>query len=158
MKKIHVWLPKNRLETGSLTLFWGRMEPYFSCPVRGKADNNEARKHKNKHRDVTLPYGDTPAGACEPAEWIPISPRAREYKSFGQGFLRLQGVSGAFKDAMDNGRTGMGLHGGAGECLELPGKLYLKATYGCLRVRDSDLNRLMDLTEGEKIEVTIFDV
>lgn len=161
MKKIHVWLPKNRWETGALTLFKGK--PYFSCPVRGKADNNRARKEGNKHRDALLPFGDTPSGVCEPAEWIVFDP---PHKTFGRGFLPLVGASGPFLEAMSTetsegrpkkARTGMGIHGGRGECSDR-GKLYLTATYGCLRVRDSDLGRLMDLTEGEEVEVTIFDV
>jgi hypothetical protein len=140
------------METGSLVLFDG--EPIFTCPVRGKADSQRAKNRDNRYRDPKLPWGDTPAGLYKPAEWVSF---VQPHKSFGTGFLPLVGASGDALKAVENGRTGLGLHGGAGECLELPGKLYLKATYGCLRVRDSDLNHLMQLTAGEEIEVTVFD-
>ncbi|MEQ1890859.1 MAG: L,D-transpeptidase [Alphaproteobacteria bacterium] len=154
--RIHIMidLPVNRNLPGILRV----IDPgYYPSPdrqlmgdiaCRGKADNRAAAANSNPRRDPVHGYGDTPAGEYETTR---IELFERRHSSLGIGWIPLTGKSGDALQAMENGRSGLGIHAGRGNGL-------LMATHGCLRVRDDDFDALVRVLGGKKFAVTIRDV
>lgn len=145
---IEVFLPRDRAKSGYLHLFEGDGEcVIYDVPCRGKADNQRAAANGNAARDPTLPYGDTPSGRYLPARVIRYNPR---HPTFGPYAILLEGESGDALKAKRNGRTGLAIHGGRGDDL-------LVATYGCIRVHDSEMGRLAHVIGDREVVVEVIN-
>jgi len=143
--RIQVELPANRWNKGVLTVIGDDGESVFTCPARGKADGGRAKRADNPERYPVLPYGDTPLGDYAPTRLIRF---AEPHRRLGWGWIPLEGAAGDARTARVAGkRTGLGIHAGRGE--------RLMATYGCLRLRQSDFDSLATLFRGATIEVSI---
>ena len=142
-----VWceLPKDREREGRLWVT-GEDDARLFGPVlcRGEADNANAAKSNNVVEDPTRVGGDHPFGVCRISECVEIRPSAKEFRTYGPWFLRLNPVSGEAWAARQAGRTGIGIHGGA------PGpNNSLRATYGCLRLDDESVESIAILIQQE---------
>ena len=96
----------------------------------GEADNEMAIKHHNAVEDPERAFGDHPSG-----EYLVKSVHASERDQivhYGPYFLLLDPISGDALIAKQDGRMGLGIHGGA--CLANGD---LRVTYGCLRIDDA---------------------
>lgn len=145
---INVFLPRDRTRPGYLHLFDSDGERLLAeVPCRGKADNQQAAKNGNPTRNPTRPYGDTPAGVYMPSRVTRYDP---PHKTFGKYAILLEGEAGDALKARENGRSGLAIHGGRGD-----GRLI--ATYGCIRVRDSDMQRLVDAIGDRQVIVEVVD-
>ncbi len=146
-----VFLPKDRVKMGWFNLLASDDHLLLTGPARGKADNKRAIKAGNPTRDPIKPYGDTPSGefhACGPVLFS--QPHAR----LGVGWIPLRGKSGdALKAETEGGREGLGLHAGRGDDM-------LMATYGCIRVTDTDFDLIDKLIRmnGGHVAVVVYDV
>lgn len=117
-------------------------------PCRGKADSARAAREGNPSRDPLKPYGDTPSGEYEETQ---IEMLGHANSRVGKGWIPMQGRSGDALAALENGRSGLGIHGGRGN-------RGLMATHGCVRVRDADFDLLAKALKGQKFRVVIRDV
>jgi len=142
---LHVYLPEDRRGIGDALLCTTWAMSFGPWPVLGKADNRTAARHGNPSRDPIQPYGDTPLGAYWPRAFQPVP--ANRQARFGAHWLPLVGRGGDAWRAMEAGRGGLYLHGGRGDIL-MP-------TYGCLRMRDRDLEKLAARAGGLPIRVVV---
>lgn len=149
MKRIHVFLPADRTKPGYLHLFdddGSAQDLDLEC--LGKADNGRAAAEGNPSRDPTKPYGDTPSGRYERTRIVDFdAPHAR----MGRAWIPLTGETGDALEAMQRGRTGLGIHAGRGDGRLVP-------TYGCLRMLDHDFEVLAGALGDEEFRVTIEDL
>jgi hypothetical protein len=134
-------LPGDRQAEGTLEVFRGTARILGPMRCRGEADNAGAMRHGNVQEDPVRAYGDHPAGVYRV---VLVARDPEPSDSYGPAFLRLDGLAGEALDALRNGRTGIGIHGGR---LDAAGGL--RATYGCLRVEDAVAAQLADLVEPE---------
>jgi len=74
--------------------------------------------------------------------------------TYGTGGLRLDGIGGEAKDAYDNGRTGINLHGGPLRAAKRAGTAdgeagnKLNYTLGCNRVSNNDMTNILNKIEN----------
>lgn len=137
--RIDVYLPTDRWKPGLMRVFspdGARL--LYDLPCRGKADGEDAAFHDNPTRNPTKEYGDTPAGLYRPASVLSFKPK---HRTFGRHAILLEGRTGDALKAMQNGRTGLAIHGNRGD-------EHLMATYGCIRVFDRDMALLADVIDG----------
>ncbi|MEN8723845.1 MAG: hypothetical protein ABF335_13285 [Alphaproteobacteria bacterium] len=149
--RLTIFLPKDRTKMGWFNLLTGDDHLLMTGPARGKADNQRAIKEGNPMRLPIKPYGDTPSGTFH--ETSPVT-FAKPHGRLGVGWIPLRGKSGdALVAESIGGREGLGLHAGRGDD-------HLMATYGCIRVTDSDYDRLDQLirANGGHVAVTVHDV
>lgn len=147
---IIVELHRDRWHEGSLKLLEyegfgeGQAKELLSgIRCRGKADTARAERADNPTRDPTKPYGDFPTGDYKPTQLnIFTHPHAR----IGIGWIPLEGISGQALDALNGHRTGLGIHAGRGD-------ERLVATYGCLRVRDTDFKKMHEIIGRKPVYV-----
>lgn len=138
--KLRSLLPRNRELPGD---FWidGSDGTCIFGPVRcrGEADNSGAAAHGNVIEDPTKSYGDHPSGLYRIAKvvWDPTPPR-----SYGPCFMLLDPKDGEALKAKQNGRSGIGIHGG-----DLAGDGTLRVTFGCLRLDNDDAAAVGHLVE-----------
>lgn len=140
--RIESHLPLDRRLPGGITAYSDDGTALFEpAPARGKADNGNAAKMGNPDRVTTLKGGDHPAGSY-------LVTRVQFGKlpahSYGACFLGLVATKGDAYLAADNGRAGIGIHGGP---LAADGSL--RATEGCLRIRDDTAAQLGHLVQAE---------
>ncbi|OWV42684.1 hypothetical protein CDZ97_15465 [Mameliella alba] len=138
---IEVNLPADRWQAGILRLKRANGETLTEdLTVYGKADNGRAAQEGNPARSPVLPFGDTPEGGYSVPRMVSTgSGTAYTDRSYGpNGALVLKPESGDAKVAEGNGRTGLLIHGGD---LSSSGKL--RATHGCLRLSNADMDRLL---------------
>jgi len=145
--KLLVLLPKDRTLTGMLHSIQEDGQIAFSAPCRGKADNGRAVKENNPERKPVLPYGDTPSGRYKMTSPIPLQSNPR----LGRWFIPMKGMTGDAAAAANYGRTGLGIHAGRGDD-------ELIATYGCVRLRDSDMDKLAALLGKTKFTIEVMDI
>jgi len=140
-----VSLPKSRISLGSLRLV-GDDGSLICGPVRayGKADNAMAASKGNPSRNTTLPFGDTPSG--EYAIRFSPAPMADRGTYGHNRVVFLDPLSGDALKAENNGRSGLWLHGGSVRNGQL------RPTYGCIRVDDSTMLELYELSKQYRIE------
>jgi lipoprotein-anchoring transpeptidase ErfK/SrfK len=133
--RIEITLPRNRWKLGVLRLLDGENE-LMQCPAYGKSDSIAAANSGNPSRDPIKRNGDTPAGEYRGT----VEPRAMEpERSYGKWPpIRLNPTGGQASQAHQNGRRGLLIHGGH---LDKLGRL--RATNGCLRVRDLDIDFIL---------------
>jgi len=110
---------------------------------RGEADNSGAIAHGNPLEDPLKAFGDHPAGVCKLTEilWHPVP-----VHSYGPAFFRLDPISGEALDAKQQGRSGIGIHGG-----DLGSDGSLRPTFGCLRLTNADCQAVADMVEPVRI-------
>jgi hypothetical protein len=124
----------------------------LSMDCLGKADNQEAARRGNPTRDPTKPFGDTPTGSyhAHPFRW-PTAPPLADRKKYGpHGWIAIDPQSGQALTAKINGRHGLLIHSGelrAGN---------LRPTFGCVRVTDEAMKKLLDLVRGP-VDCTVVD-
>ncbi|HEY9081326.1 L,D-transpeptidase [Magnetovibrio sp.] len=146
--RIYVYLPTDRWKPGFIRVFDPRgAQVLYDIPCRGKAANKDAALYDNPHRDPTKPYGDTPSGLYRPAR---VSAFPSKHRTFGHYAILLEGQTGDALKAMQNGRTGLAIHGNRGD-------EHLMATYGCIRVFDRDM-ALLNATIDGPVVVEVFDI
>lgn len=140
--RLYSRLPKNREENG---LFWARDDnglaliPEVRC--RGEADNANAAQANNVIEDPTRVGGDHPAGVYHITKAVSFhASDAVHFASYGPWFFLLDPIGGEALQAKINGRTGLGLHGGA-----LGVGMSLRATFGCLRLDNMTVIHLASL-------------
>ena len=147
MKKIVVYLPHDRVHAGYLELeVNGKV--VFNCGALGKADNAKAAKCGNPGRDPVRPWGDTPCGSYDPARVMTLPP---PYGHLGKYFIPMEGTIGQAAEAKTNGRTGLGIHGGRGNDRLVP-------TNGCVRLLDDDMEALVELIDGDEVDIHVVRV
>jgi hypothetical protein len=151
---IMIDLPVNRNLPGVLRViepsYYGagpdkQLLPDIAC--RGKAENLAAAAACNPKRVSIHAYGDTPSGEYEVTQ---IEMFAHRHSSLGVGWIALTGKHGDALQAMENGRSGLGIHAGRGNGA-------LMATHGCVRIRDRDFDALVRVLAGTKFDVVIRD-
>lgn len=139
--KLYAMLPPNREAEG---VIWGVEDGrvvFGPERSRGEADNTGAFKAGNVQEDPTRAFGDHPYGTYRITDVVRDPAPARSY---GPAFLKLAPVSGQAWEARQNGRTGLGIHGGD------PGPNdTLRPTFGCLRVTNEVAERLAGLVERQ---------
>ena len=126
--KILSRLTQNRYDAGTLWVYDGLTCVYGPVRCRGEADNRGAQSHENPSENPTFSYGDHPSGMYQVSGMVAVTPPNDTY---GPYFLLLTPTGGEALIAAQNGRTGIGIHGGR---LHEDGRL--RETYGCLRVDD----------------------
>jgi len=107
--------------------------------ARGEADNTGAATHDNPEEDPTQLYGDHPSGFYRVTAIAHPDPHR-----YGPAFLVLDPLEGEALEAKRTGRTGLGIHGGR---LHADGRL--RETFGCLRVDNATLDRVVELVTPE---------
>jgi hypothetical protein len=151
--KIHAELPLNRFEAGRL---WVTDDAGKTIAgpgrCRGEADNTAARVHDNVQEDPRRAYGDHPCGVYQPTQVVRFSPGDPLYRTYGPAFIRLNPISGEALEAKRNGRTGIGLHGGA---LHPDGRL--RETFGCNRADDTDIDTIATMLERHGFVGAIYE-
>jgi hypothetical protein len=129
---IRAKLPLDRWDAGTLTVEdEAGLVVFGPVPCRGKGDNDAAAAHGNPARDPKKPFGDHPYGSY--AIELIQKDKLPEH-SYGPFFLLLTPTGGDALEGAHNGRTGLALHGG-----ELTAYNVLRATNGCLRLRNEDV-------------------
>ena len=133
-------LPKTGDKTGT---FWvtdlGGEIILGPVRFRGEADNARAAKANNPGEDPKQPFGDHPFGVSLVAGIVAVPESdTKKRHSYGPYFISLSPVSGDAWTARQNGRTGIGLHGG-----DLAADGSLRATFGCGRLANDALERLV---------------
>lgn len=149
---IHARLPQTRYYAGTL---WvtddDGVQVFGPVRARGEADNKNAAEHDNVTEDPTKVGGDHPAGLYHVTRIVRFAPADDlHFRKYGPAFLRLEPISGEAREAKEQGRTGLAIHGGA---LHDDGRL--RETFGCLRVDDDVAERLADMV-AERAEVVAY--
>jgi len=128
---IKITLPKDRTKLGVLEI----ENKKFKC--YGKADNAGAIKRNNPTRDPLKLFGDTPTGTYKCYVTGPLSPP----RTYGpHKVIYLGPEKGQCKKAEVNGRSGLLIHGG-----DLGTKGNLRPTFGCIRVSNEDMKKILDI-------------
>lgn len=148
MRKIHVFLFADRTKPGVLALLdEGGADACWPC--LGKADNARAVLAGNDGRDPAYPYGDTPTGGYRATRLVRF---ATTHPRLGAAWFPIEGESGQAVEArIKGGRTGLGIHAGRGDDKLVP-------TYGCVRMRQTDFDRLAALVDGEWLKVAVSEL
>ena len=142
---LKITLPSNRIHSGFFTLVDGCGTLLLAGRARGKADNGAAKRHNNPTRDPKLPFGDAPLG-----EYVRARVVLTSNQRLGESWIPIMGKSGDALKAVDNGRTGIGIHAGR---KDTDGKLV--ATHGCVRLSERDYEQLVYIVGDEYFDVTI---
>lgn len=149
--KLFCSLPKNRLLPGvftATTLMQEREVTIFTAKCLGRADTFLAERSNNPSRNPLLPGGDTPCGeyTCALAD---VGNNLRSYGPFER--IAITPVAGPALQAKLAGRTGLMIHGGA------PGTGGgLRPTEGCIRLSNSDMQKLIELYTAQGVGCTLF--
>lgn len=112
---------------------------YGPVRCRGEADNAAAREAGNPDEDPRRAYGDHPGGL-----YAITSVERKDAGRYGPWFLRLDPLGGEALMAKQNGRAGIGIHGGNPHA---DGRL--RETFGCLRLTDEATQRVGDLVVAQ---------
>ena len=129
--RIIVTLHRDRRRAGSFELRNDAGELLLAGPALGRAAQEIATRDRNPTRDPLKPSGDTPTGTYI-GRWHKL-PAYME--GFGPALIRLDPTAGDALRAKQNGRHGLAIHGGRGSARLVP-------TGGCVRLLDSDFERL----------------
>lgn len=113
--------------------------------ARGKADNGRAAREGNPSRSSLLPYGDAPLG--EYADAVVVKTHNAR---LGHSWIPIVGTSGDALKAVENGRTGLGIHAGRSNT---DGKLV--TTHGCVRLDVIDFKQLAKIMDDEAVSIRI---
>jgi len=160
---IEVAIHKDRYLLGALSVLAPQAgEPKFSVvatsPCLCISDNAQAIAHGNPTRNPLLPYGDTPTGVYM-ATVIPPGD-ANGYGVNRRLFLTPVSGDGVKAEQPPGNRAGLLVHGGALN----PHYTFwdgLRPTYGCVRVPDDGMKRILDVIDqhpGAGITVNVTEV
>ena len=141
--KLRAVLPLDREAEGHFTVTDDDGASLFG-PIRcrGEADNTQAMAHQNPEEVPARSVGDHPYGMYKVGN---IVQEPRPTRSYGPFFITLSPVSGEALVAWQNGRRGIGIHGG-----DLGAQGQLRATYGCLRLENKALEEVVALIRPEQ--------
>ena len=147
--RLRAKLPLDRYVAGTLWIEDDTGITFGPVRARGEADNRNAASQDNIVEDPTKVGGDHPAGTYLATEVV-IIPIPND--TYGPYFIRLDPQSGEAHEAKQNGRTGIGIHGGR---LHPDGRL--RETFGCLRIDDGNLLIIasmlrMEMARGRRVE------
>lgn len=143
---IRVELPKNRDLSGRLKLFDMKRKLIASMEVLG-------RGNKGPGDTSMLKEGNTPTGSYDGSEMVDtVGWDTAKYGDYGA--IRLRPIGGNALFAHDvMGRRGLLIHGGdLGGAKDFRGVGELRATQGCLRVRNSDMRLLLHELKNLRID------
>jgi hypothetical protein len=129
--RILIEVPRNRLKTGTLTLFGHTGDQLFSCKCLARSVGHPS----NPTRDPLKYRGDTPVGKYALTFCTALAAPIPGIGSLWIGLDPDDFYDTQARKAELNGRRGLGIHGGRGDAL-------LKPTHGCVRLADSDMRRL----------------
>jgi hypothetical protein len=142
MSRLVMMVPASRRACGRAILFSGAGRALVGpFRVLATASRRAARKHGNPTCDSKLRFGHPPAGTYLLGGSLPpgFAPKARRARRFGAvGALLLTPDTGDAREAAENGRRHLYLHGGP---LDRIGRL--RPTLGGLRMADDDLLALV---------------
>lgn len=141
MHFIQVRLTKNRELFGHLYVVEEPDTLILVCRCLGKADNESAKAAENPTRNPLWGNGDTPTGRY--GLGIPRQKLATKENLHSYGphpCLPLTPISGQARQAAQNGREGLMIHGG-----DFGANGQLRPTHGCLRLSNADQKVLVDL-------------
>lgn len=147
--KVYATLPQDREAEGSLWVIDNSRLIFGPVRCRGEADNTGAQKANNVQEDPTQSYGDHPYGVSRIAA---IIRDPKPVDTYGPAFISLNPVSGEAWQGRINDRKGIGIHGG-----KLGPNGMLRATYGCLRMTNEDLVKLVELIEPHLAEGIFYE-
>lgn len=145
MYRLLAKLPADRRLAGEYRLYNAAGNVAHVGDCLGKADNIRAAKEANPSRDPIQPYGDTPFGHYAPAKVERFEPPHQRMGTFA---IPLSGASGDALQARVAGRTGLYVHAGRGDDRLVP-------TFGCLRLRDRDMDALARIIGDAVVEIVI---
>jgi L,D-transpeptidase catalytic domain len=145
MSKIVVSLPEDRWKAGVLSVVASNGIVVAKYAALGKSTDKIARKYNNKDRDRLRIGGDTPYGTYE-FDYVQPTGNAtllNEHSYGPNGAIVMTPSGGEAKEAYDAyGREKIWIHGGD---TKVNGDL--KATAGCIRLYNEDMQELIDLIE-----------
>lgn len=152
---VKINLPANRNNTGTLTLIDATTGLTLFGPVSvlGRASRNTAAAHSNPGADPLKKFGDTPTGAYNVNNIVKnCAGTTRPVLQYGEsGSIVLDPSAGHALTAKKNGRTGILIHAGRHANSSVVAPNALKPTNGCIRMRDWDLNLLIDTIKKNTI-------
>lgn len=159
---ITVTLHKDRYRLGNLVIPQPASDPLpigpiVLCPCLGISDNSQAIAHHNPTRNPLLPFGDTPTGVYHGTVIPPGD--VDGYGVHERIFLTPVSGDGLVAEQAPNNRSGLLIHGGKLN----PAYTWwdgLRPTYGCVRVPDDGMGRILAVVKvpGAKITVSVVEV
>ena len=131
-------LPLDREAEGRFTVFSDEGAVLYG-PRRccGEADDTEEQRHGTADDDPVHLFGDHPYGQ---SRITAVEPNKQPWRSYGPFFVRLLPISGEALRGWEEGRRGLGLHGG-----DLGPDSTLRPTYGCLRCDNETMEAVVKL-------------
>lgn len=140
-----VRLPKNRDLSGILHLLDKRGKQIGKFEVLGRGSRGPGETS-------LLNKGNTPTGTYDASEIVDTGGWSES--SYGRyGAIRLKPLSGNAVVAEAHGRSGLLIHGGdTGAADYWRGADALRATHGCLRLRNSDIKALIKLIQDLRMD------
>lgn len=152
---VKIQLPTDRKKTGMLTLVDATtgLTLFGPAPVLGRAARNTAAARGNAAADPLRPFGDTPTGTYNVNNIVKNGAgTTRPVLQYGEsGSIVLDPSAGDALTAKNNGRTGILIHAGRHANSSVVAPNALKPTNGCIRMRDWDLNLLIDAIKNNAI-------
>lgn len=141
---IRIYLPDDRFLPGRLQYWSPASQLLFSCDCLGRSAGILDALTGTVRRDPLKYRGNTPLGGYALTF---VSHLAKPIAGIGSIWIGLDPISGEALKAEQNGRTGLGIHGGRGETL--------KPTHGCIRLRDTDMRELARVAGKDRFTVDI---
>lgn len=152
---VKIQLPADRKKTGTLTLVDAAtgFTLFGPAPVLGRAARNTAEAKGNPEGNSLKPFGDTPTGTYNVNNIVRNGAgTTRPVVQYGEsGSIVLDPSGGDALTAKGNGRTGILIHAGRHANSSVVAPNALKPTNGCIRMRDWDLNLLIEAIKNNTI-------
>lgn len=142
---IRIYLGEDRFKPGRLQYWSASTQLLFSCDCLGRSAGILDALTGAVRRDPLKYRGNTPLGGYALTF---VSHLAKPIRGIGSIWIGLDPVSGDALTAEQNGRTGLGIHGGRGDGA-------LKPTHGCIRLRDRDMAELARIAGKNRFTVDI---
>ena len=152
---VKIQLPTDRKKTGTLTLVdtTTGLTLFGPSPVLGRAARDTAKAKGNAAADPLKPFGDTPQGTYKVTTIVKNGAgTTRPSLQYGEsGSIVLDPSAGEALTAKNNGQTGILIHAGRHANSSVVAASALKSTNGCIRMRDWDLNLLIEAIRNNSI-------
>lgn len=142
---IRIYLPKDRFKPGILEYYTPWEERLLVCDCLGRSAGILDKLTGAVRRDPLQFRGNTPLGGYATTF---VSHLPKPVLGIGSLWIPIDPVSGDALKAEQNGRTGLGIHGGRGNGA-------LKPTHGCIRLRDKDMAELARIAGKTRFTVDI---
>lgn len=145
-----ILLPADRTRPGRFSLFAAGKDgsqgaPMITGPCLGRSAGLFDKVTGTVRRDRLQYRGDTPLGDYAVTF---VSQLAKPITGIGSIWIGLDPVAGEALRAEQNGRRGLGIHGGRGNSRLMP-------THGCVRLTDADMAALAKAAGRTRFTVTI---